>query len=724
MTNTNDYQTPEQGTLDWHIPLNDNFSAIETDIQNLADNVGVSNVGGYDTPVQGTLDWHTPLNDNFSAIETDVQKLADNVGVSGVGGYNTPVQGTLDWHIPLNDNFNNIVADLTAIADAVESSSSGDSTLSNANVWQTALGSSVDTSGTVYDATTYSGETLSRQVQNAFDAARSGVDGRAVVHVPSGSYTWDTTVDIVTGEIMGPTFLFDADAEIDVTADWSFDIARSSNGSRPYPLANDPRMQVHIYGGDWRLSGTGWVRATDIYSGLISGASVSGGKHALWGRNYEDWSEGWSVRDTSFTSVDRPLRFSGANAIGGSGTTSFDQQLLANLTFRDFAKAIQYEQSSCQNHTAVDLVFENPRDGATGVHYGNYTTGTVYRPQWPSSTGTVFQFDDWAKPSIVDPDVADGATLSVVTEGDAEVISSSAPAWQQAQKSPIVNDGGPKIPTPVIQADTYTGSLPDRVEAAAEDLPNGGTVLISGQGNYNWDSTVTLDVAGRDMAVVTPRNVEFDVTTDGWAWDVTGDGTFSIYGGFWKGQNDDSSQSGWLTTDVPNLNVSVNAIWRFEYGSAIDASPRSKGRYRVFDTRISHVVNQGNPDNNACIQIGGAGCSQLLLSHIETSDTLMCYRFDAPIDDFDGMRLSAHPWVNNSVFAETNAEVDGTWFNMKWEGPGESGTVIFDNENSSSPAAVVEPWAWAGSENIELWRGTEPQFFPLMNTRVDSKFAP
>lgn len=33
MTQNHNYETPEQGTLDWHVPLNDNFAALDTDIE-------------------------------------------------------------------------------------------------------------------------------------------------------------------------------------------------------------------------------------------------------------------------------------------------------------------------------------------------------------------------------------------------------------------------------------------------------------------------------------------------------------------------------------------------------------------------------------------------------------------------------------------------------------------------------------------------------------------
>jgi hypothetical protein len=33
MTENHDYQTPEQGSLDWHVPLNDNFQKIDVDVE-------------------------------------------------------------------------------------------------------------------------------------------------------------------------------------------------------------------------------------------------------------------------------------------------------------------------------------------------------------------------------------------------------------------------------------------------------------------------------------------------------------------------------------------------------------------------------------------------------------------------------------------------------------------------------------------------------------------
>lgn len=33
MTDNHDYATPQQGTTDWHVPLNDNFDRIDTDVE-------------------------------------------------------------------------------------------------------------------------------------------------------------------------------------------------------------------------------------------------------------------------------------------------------------------------------------------------------------------------------------------------------------------------------------------------------------------------------------------------------------------------------------------------------------------------------------------------------------------------------------------------------------------------------------------------------------------
>ena len=33
MTQNHNYKTPAQGSLDWHVPLNENFEAIDTDIE-------------------------------------------------------------------------------------------------------------------------------------------------------------------------------------------------------------------------------------------------------------------------------------------------------------------------------------------------------------------------------------------------------------------------------------------------------------------------------------------------------------------------------------------------------------------------------------------------------------------------------------------------------------------------------------------------------------------
>ncbi|QCC50348.1 hypothetical protein [Halapricum salinum] len=33
MTDNHNYKTPAQGTLDWHVPLNDNFASLDIDVE-------------------------------------------------------------------------------------------------------------------------------------------------------------------------------------------------------------------------------------------------------------------------------------------------------------------------------------------------------------------------------------------------------------------------------------------------------------------------------------------------------------------------------------------------------------------------------------------------------------------------------------------------------------------------------------------------------------------
>jgi hypothetical protein len=368
------------------------------------------------------------------------------------------------------------------------------------------------------------------------------------------------------------------------------------------------------------------------------------------------------------------------------------------------------EQAHGQCYSAAGLRFENPRSGAIGMHFEIYTTGTIYNPQWTASSGTVFKFDGVTIPSIVDPDVASGATLYQGTEP----FVATGQSWLQAQDSPIINNGGPSLNGPFERTDTYSGTLPDQIESAASALPNGGTVLIPGQGNYDLNRTVSLSLNGRDLSIATPRNVRFDCTGHGWTWEVTGDGNFGVYGGFWHGQND-TSKPGWLKTDVPNLDVSVNAVWFYPRGHGVHAEPRSKGRYRIFDTRTHNVAKN---DGTASVYIGGSGCSNLLISNTHTTDTTCCYRFDSSISHMDAIKTPAHPWNNGAVFTDQNAPVDGTWYNIKWEFPSVDNTVVFDNADTSSPAAVVEPIVWSNNTTTELWRGKKPQFWPGTDVRV------
>jgi hypothetical protein len=69
---SNRYQTPEQGTLDWHIPLNENFAQLDTDVE-IRDQE--SNRSTY-TPRQGA---------KFFATDTGEVYLGDGQAWTHVG---------------------------------------------------------------------------------------------------------------------------------------------------------------------------------------------------------------------------------------------------------------------------------------------------------------------------------------------------------------------------------------------------------------------------------------------------------------------------------------------------------------------------------------------------------------------------------------------------------------------------------------------------------------
>ena len=117
-----EYAQPTKGTTKWHIPLNDNFAAIETDVRLIAARLGMDPdvVGGYHTPERGATDWHIPLNENFEKIADDITRLAEEVCLHGPGSYLQPAKDSTNWHQPLNDNFSQIGADVKRIVNKLQ----------------------------------------------------------------------------------------------------------------------------------------------------------------------------------------------------------------------------------------------------------------------------------------------------------------------------------------------------------------------------------------------------------------------------------------------------------------------------------------------------------------------------------------------------------------------------------------------------------------------------
>jgi hypothetical protein len=69
---TDRYNTPQEGTLDWHVPLNDNFDALETDVE-IRD--AESNLSNYD-PTPGA---------KFFATDTGAVYVGTDSGWEAVG---------------------------------------------------------------------------------------------------------------------------------------------------------------------------------------------------------------------------------------------------------------------------------------------------------------------------------------------------------------------------------------------------------------------------------------------------------------------------------------------------------------------------------------------------------------------------------------------------------------------------------------------------------------
>jgi hypothetical protein len=711
MTEFYDYNTPSEGTVDWHVPLNENFGAISEDVSTLADRLGVTVSGNYAEPTEGSVDWHVPLNENFESIEDDVQTLADAAGVGSVGGYNTPAAGTTDWHVPLNENFERIDGDLADIADVLAADSPSISarrkSLTEANVWYDIVNNYGADGDTLVDISDYNGGDLGSKFESAVADAEA-TDSRPVFFIPSGSYTWSTEVAFNPIELNGPMLLVHPDSQIDVTTRWALNLSGYTGRLSP-----DVDAAFRLIGGTWKPT-HGILRQQDSFRGEFSPDTVTGGRTALkLTRTGDEFCEGWTFRDSTFDGVDRPLEMDSSSA---------DQQLLSNLTFRDFDVGYNADidsGSTTQNWTAINPRFENPRPGAIGMKTGNYCTGTVYAPVWTDGSGVAFDFNDsGTNPSIVDPKIASDAELWSGQYGPLE--QTAGQAWTQAQSFKMFSARGPELPTPVVRADTYSGdSLSSQVETAAADLSSGGTILVPSAGVHAWEDTVSFDLAGRDIRLVATPNTIFDVSASSWTLDITGDGTFGVYGGDWRGS---SGYTGFLRATATNLDVAVKQIRGWSDGKSIVVKPSTKGIIRIFDTKFHGF---GGGLSSPAVTIGGAGASTFAHTTCEYSYGDKCIQIDSEIDELQCVRVSSHTYSNNSVFADTNAPIQsGGWHNIKFESFGKANQTVFDNGDTSSPGDVVEPVVFGGDEPVNLWTGTEPRTFPDIGRSSATKYEP
>ncbi|QSG11332.1 Uncharacterized protein HSBGL_0902 [Halapricum desulfuricans] len=78
MTDNHGYNTPPQGELDWHVPLNENFNAIDTDIEIRDENENRSNY----EPKQGAKYLATDTGDVYLGDGTDWQSLGSITNVT------------------------------------------------------------------------------------------------------------------------------------------------------------------------------------------------------------------------------------------------------------------------------------------------------------------------------------------------------------------------------------------------------------------------------------------------------------------------------------------------------------------------------------------------------------------------------------------------------------------------------------------------------------------
>lgn len=249
---------------------------------------------GYDTPSEGSEDWHIPLNDNFEKIDTDVEiRDAEDARDSY-----TPKQGA---KFLATDTGAVYIADGSQwnyLGDIVPEQTGGSGTSPYTNVAE------------------YSGTTLSEKLSNALSDA-VGTTAKLVVPDTGSAWDWGSGLTIDPTDFAGLTLEFQCSMNFTgsghmLTVDTGGDLGSQLNGSTID--IEGGRWLGNGGDGAIRLIDTFFATVAPRYVDGFSNGSDGAGVRV---ENRSNWSESNEIRG-QFNETDYAIHFDTRNLGGGT----------------------------------------------------------------------------------------------------------------------------------------------------------------------------------------------------------------------------------------------------------------------------------------------------------------------------------------------------------------------------------------------------------------------
>jgi len=355
----------------------------------------MKNNHNYNEPEPGMTDWHVPINENFEQIDRDVEirdvesNLSEYTVKKGAKYFATDTENV---YIADGDGWNRV---LSRGKTPQFKSVNGDQYVSMCE-----------------------GATLCERLQNAIDTLGDG-QGTIRITAKSDltPWQWDQDLSIDLIELEGLEILVGNDVVIEYTGSGTMltvDNTDSVRGGHP-----GSGSHLVLRGGVWRSTNEDpqcWIRIKDSIGGRISPNEVEdfnnidGNATAVCVENHASYSENYHISG-KFDRVDRGVDYIPQSETGGAGgTDSFHDSYLENLHVNAFDFCVRL-RGKWDYGTIVNPSFFAKADGSTclvlGTQRADGTTISGMKCESPGDSENTIaiedngDFDDFYAPTIV-----------------------------------------------------------------------------------------------------------------------------------------------------------------------------------------------------------------------------------------------------------------------------------------------------------------------------------